>query len=143
MSYNLRLSTKAKSEDLRFRHDYVKYLHKQSILGSRSDQYELALEYHTGSGDIPKNRSKAFFWFRQSAAQGYDSAIRMLANSYILGHGVKKNENEGKRLHSLLQIKLNLRDILANLPNIHSKEEDEQAIKVMMECLYQFTGNIK
>ena len=143
MSYNLRQSTKAKSEDLRFRHEYVKYLYHQSILGSRSDQYELALDYFTGTQDIPKNRSKAFFWFSRSAAQGYDCAIRMLAKCYLLGHGVKKNVKEGQRLHSLLQMKLNLRDILANLPNIHSKQEDEEAMKIMMETLYQFTGNIK
>lgn len=143
MSYNLRQSTKAKSEDLRFRHDYVKYLHRQSLLGSRSDQYELALEYHSGTQDIPKNRSKAFFWFRRSAAQGYDCAIRMLANCYILAHGVKKDEKEGRRLHSLFQIKSHLRDILAEANDTHTRQDDEEAIQIMMMSIYQFTGHVK
>lgn len=139
--YDLRRSTKAASLNLRMRHEYVKNLLDQSLRGSSGHQYELATEYLKGTNPlIPRSRIKAFFWFRRSAAQGFDYAIGMLGNCYLLGHGVQKDEKEGFRLISLFLIKCKLRAILQDLG--HASHEDD-VIKIMMETIFQYTGYVK
>ena len=142
MPYNLRESTKTKSYDLRYRHNYVKGVKMLSWRGNPIFQCQLGINYYTGNTrEIPKNRSRAFFWFRKSAAQGFDHAIDLLSRCYTEGHGVEKDMKEGRRLQALYRIKCSLREILDDIPDIH--EENEDALKIMMDSIYQFTGHVR
>jgi hypothetical protein len=138
--YDLRPSTKAASHNLRRRHEDAKALLNQSLRGSPEHQYELATEYLKGTNPlIPRSRTKAFFWFRRSAAQGFDYALGMLGNCYLLGHGVQKDDKEGFRLISLFLIKCKLRAILQDLDH----GDTDETLKIMMETIFQYTGYIK
>src|SRR5262249_26048253 len=74
------------------------YLISESIkaqLGDAAAQYSLGLEYKHGSLVFPKDLTRAFDWFAKSANKGYPGACFELAQMYLKGNGVAKNEALG------------------------------------------------
>jgi len=106
-----------------------------AMKGNMRYQYRLGMMYLEGNKPyIPKDAKMAFFWLSRSAAKGHQGAMMSLAECYLNGEGVKKDEKEGQRLSNLFHIKEHLRDILTD------NREDVEAI---METIFQFTGYVK
>lgn len=74
---------------------YEWYL-KAAEAGYTHAQYAVA-RYANNRDDFPT----MVLWARKAAANNYGSAQHMLAQAYLLGHGVEKDEREGRRLMKL------------------------------------------
>ena len=64
---------------------------KDAEQGDPIAQTALGSYYKTGWGDVPKNPTKAFEWYKKAADQGYATAIARIGTCYEYGIGVPKN----------------------------------------------------
>ena len=65
-------------------------LEQMARQGNAKAQFDLGMKYFTGD-HIPKNLSKALFWVRKSAVNGYSWAEVWLGIMYFQGKGVRKD----------------------------------------------------
>lgn len=59
--------------------------------GDANAQVDLAMAYHEGSGELPKDDAKAVEWFRKAAEHGNFEAQYNLGIAYYHGFGIKKD----------------------------------------------------
>lgn len=71
-------------------------LEKMARQGNPKAQFDLGMNYFTGD-HTPKNVSKALFWFRKSAINGYSWAEVWLGIMYFQGKGVRKDPEKALR----------------------------------------------
>lgn len=72
-------------------------LKKLAVAGHAQSQYALGIVYQQGIGVIESAR-QANRWFKESAAQSYPPAMLQLAESYLEGDGIRKDETEALSL---------------------------------------------
>ena len=66
--------------------------------GDPDSQFQLGVQYLYGTGDTPKDASKAAEWFRKAMESGHVPAIREYGILVASGEGVEADPEEGARI---------------------------------------------
>ena len=69
----------------------LKWFIKAAQQGNKNAQLLVAINYKLGLSGVPKNYTKAAYWYTKSAIQGESESQYSLAKLYIEGHGVPQN----------------------------------------------------
>ena len=69
----------------------AQYLLKSAEMGYSEAQFELGVNYHSGSDMIERNYNEATKWFEKAAQHGDVDAMFNLGLCYLEGMGVEKN----------------------------------------------------
>ena len=66
--------------------------------GDPDSQFQLGVQYLYGTGDTPKDATKAAEWFRKASESGHVPAIREYGILVASGEGVEADPEEGARI---------------------------------------------
>jgi TPR repeat protein len=64
-------------------------------------KFDLAMYYKHGSDGVPQDHSKAFYWCKLAAEDGFSEAQLELSNMYLNGIGTKTNVEEYRRWRTI------------------------------------------
>lgn len=123
-------------------HDMAFYLyHLDAMMGDKTDQFNTALYYNYGWGNIKKDINKAKEWLKKSADQGYEKAIKMLkeleeSNGTIKSSDIIIDEgNETKKSNSMKRIALVVGNQKYKSNPLRNAVNDAEALKRKLSLL--------